>query len=160
MITLFKKNMNMMVIGVVLLSIITIPLLVEASTAEVDKIDEAVTIQPLPDKQPTKVTHADPFTLAIIGLSLGCMMVASSIHWNNHSRNEIEEQISTLTFLLENTSAIDCRINGSPDDDPMMKAVEDIKKKRNENIKNYETCKNDALQSISEIENEIIRIWG
>ena len=160
MITLNKRNMIMMVVWVVLTSFATIPFLVEASTSEVDKMDEAVTIQPLPVKQPNKMNHTDPFTMAIIGLSLGCMMFASSEHWNYHKRKEIELQISDLASLLESTFAIDCHIESGTENDPMMREVEEIEKKRDESIRKYEMDKNEAQRVISDIENEIMRIWG
>jgi len=145
----------------VLIAATIFPLIADASTKEPEEMDDAATVQMLPANQSDKKKqHTDPFTMAIIGLSFGCMMVASSIHWNIYTRKEIESQILNLAFLLDSTCSVECHINGCTDNDPMMSEVEEIKKKRDENIKKYESDENNALRSISEIENEFMRIWG
>lgn len=161
MIDMNKRNIFFIMACLAVISFTALPLLVNASPKELEEMNDAATVQMLPDKQPDKKKqHTDPFTMAIIGLSFGCMMVASSVHWNLHTRKEIESQISNLGFLLDSTCSVECHINGCTDTDPMMGAVEEIKKKRDESIKKYEFDKNDAQRSVAEIENEIMRIWG
>jgi hypothetical protein len=101
-----------------------------------------------------------PFTIAIIGLSLGCMLIASSVHWNMTQRREVEAKIQGLDSFLASSCAVECRINGCNDNDPMINSVKDIQEKRDNKMKEYEEQKSVLVRSISDIEAEIMRIWG
>lgn len=132
-----------------------------ASATEVEGIDDVNVQDSSPVPQPQKQKqHVDPFTIAIIGLSLGCMLTVSSIHWNRTQKKELEEQINNIDSYLANASAIDCHISGCIGDDPMMNIVKDIQDSRNKNLADLEERKKMAMENISATEIEILRIWG
>jgi hypothetical protein len=145
---------------VALISILIVSLLAEASAKEVESTAD-LSVQESPVQNPPKQkTHVDPFTIAIIGLSMGCMLVASSVHWNMTQRKELGAQIQGLDSFLTSSCAVECLINGCNDNDPMVSNIKDIKNGRDAKLKDYEEHKNVMVRSISEIEAEIMRIWG
>jgi hypothetical protein len=156
-----KKEIGLIFLLVVIsLFISSIQTYAAAQENEFEGMDN-INVQPSPDQHSQKQKqHTDPFTMAIIGISFGCMMIASSLHWNMTQRKELETQINTLDSFLESTCAVQCNIKGCHGDDQMMDAVEDIKKRRDEKIEGYQNHKDIAVRSISDIENEIMRIWG
>lgn len=156
-----KKYILLIIAWFVLINISIFPLLAGASTKEVENIDDAVTVQTSPDKQPEKQKqHTDPFTMAIIGLSFGCMMIASSLHWNMTQRKELTAQINSLDSFLASSCSVVCHIKGCLDDDPMMNAVEDIQERRDAQIEAYQKMNNNTARCISDIETKIMGIWG
>jgi hypothetical protein len=133
----------------------------QARAKESEAEDNTVSVQEMPAQQPPKKKqHIDPFTIAIIGLSLGCMLIASSVHWNMTQRRELEAQIRGLDSFLASSCAVEFHINGCNDNDPMVSSVKDIQEKRDLKMKEYEEHKNVMVRSISDIEAEIMRIWG
>lgn len=155
-----RKNILVIIIWIALISIFIASLLAEASAKEVEDINN-ITVQESPVQNlPKQKQHIDPFTIAIIGISLGCMLIASSVHWNMTQRRELEAQIQGLDSFLASSCAVECHINGCNDDDPMVSSVKDIQNGRDMKLKEYEEHKNIMVRSISDIEAEIMRIWG
>lgn len=155
-----KKKEIIMMIMFVVISIFLSSILAEATTNEVEDID-VVNVQAAPIKQQEKQKqHTDPFTIAIIGLSFGCMMIASTLHWNMTQRKELKAEINNRQSFLANTCAVECHIKGCLDADPMMNAADDIHKRRDAQIEEYQNNKNTAAKIIADIETKIMRIWG
>lgn len=155
-----RSNIFVMIVWITLISIFIATLFAEASAKEVEDINN-VTVQESPvQNSPKQKQHIDPFTIAIIGLSLGCMLIASSVHWNMTQRREIEAQISGLDSFLASNCAVAFHVNGCTDNDPMVSSVKDIQNSRDMKLKKYEENKNIMLRNISDIEAEIMRILG
>ncbi len=155
-----RRNRSLSIVWTVLVCIFIFSLLAEASAKEVEDINN-VTVQESPVENPPKQKqHIDPFTIAIIGLSLGCMLIASSVHWNMTQRRELEAQIQGLDSFLASSCAVEFHINGCSDNDPMINSVKDIQEKRDNKLKEHEENKSVIVRSISDIEAEIMRIWG
>lgn len=151
----------MLIAWIALISILLISLLAEASAKEVEDTNNVSVEESSPVQSPQKQKHhVDPFTVAIIGLSLGCMLIASSVHWNMTQRNELGAQIKELDSFLSGSCSIECHINGCNDNDPMMNSVKDMQNGRDMKLREYETHKNMMVKNISDIETEIMRILG
>ncbi|MEW6419932.1 MAG: hypothetical protein AB1480_17760 [Nitrospirota bacterium] len=156
-----NRRKIVMMIGLIILIGIFVLLTLNYATANEIEDNPATSIHDTPVQQPLKQNqHIDPFTIAIIGLSLGCMMIASSVHWNMTKRRYLEAQIRDLDSFLASNCAVECHINGCNDNDPMMSSVKDIQNSRDAKLKEYEEHKNVMIRSISDIEAEIMRIWG
>ena len=151
-----------MIACIALISIFIISLLGEASARETENTDD-ISVQESPVQQPPKQKqHIDPFNLAIVGISLGCMLFAASVGRNRMHRRELETQIQGLDSFLTSSCAVGFRINvnGCNDNDPMMNSVKDIQNGRDMKLKEYEEHKTVMVRSISDVEAEIMRILG
>jgi hypothetical protein len=111
-----------------------------------------------PSQQPKQ--KIDPYTMAIIGMSLGCMCLASSVHWTLDHRKRIEGSIRQLDDFLANNCAVEFHIVGSKDNDPMLHMVKDIQENQCTQLREHADNKDAMVKRVSEIEAEIMRIWG
>lgn len=155
-----RKNILVIIIWIALISIFIASLFAEATAKEIEDTENLI-VQESPVQQPPKAKHTvDSFTMAIIGISLGCMMIASSVHWHLSERRQLEAKMLYLDTFLKNTCAVDFHITGCKDTDPMMNNAQAIQNSRDMKIKEFEEHRNMMTRSVSDIEAEIMRILG
>lgn len=149
-----------MLAWIALISIFVAFLVADASAREVESTAD-LSVQDAPVQMPPQQkNHVDPLSLAIVGVSLGCMMFAASVNRNRIHRRQLETQIQELDSFLANNCSVGFHINGCNDNDPMVNSVKDIQNGRDMKLKEYEEHKNITVRSISEIEAEVMTLWG
>jgi len=155
-----RRNIFLMIAWGALISIFIASLFAEASAKEVESnADLSVQESPV-QPSPKQKRHIDPFNVAIVGISLGCMLFAASVGRNRMHRRQLEIQIQGLDSFLTNSCAVGFHITGCNDNDPMMNSVKDIQNGRDIKLKEYEEHKNVMARSVSEIEAEVMKLWG
>lgn len=155
-----RRNIFLMIAWVALITIFIASLFAEASAKEVESTTD-LSVQESPVQNPPKQKQPiDPFNLAIVGISLGCMMFAASVGRSRLQIKQLETQIQKLVSFLAGSCAVGFHINGCNDNDPMINSVKDIQDGRDVKLKEYEEHKNVMKRSVSDIEAEIMRIWG
>lgn len=155
-----RKDIIMMIAWVALINIFLASLLAEASAKEVESTADLF-VQESPVQNPPKQKQPiDPFNLAIVGISLGCMMFAASVGRSRMQIKQLETQIQKLDSFLAGSCAVEFHINGCNDNDPMINSVKDIQNGRDMKLKEYEEHKNIMKKSVSDMEAEIMRILG
>jgi hypothetical protein len=102
----------------------------------------------------------DLFNIAIIGISLGCMLYVSSVHWHSTERRQIEARIHEMDSFLANTCAVDFFISSSNDADPMVNNAQAMQATRDRKLKDLKEHKDTINNGASEIEAEILRMLG
>jgi hypothetical protein len=156
-----KRSMTLIVIWIIMILILVLLFIPYESLAREVEVTSDSSINESPIQQPEKQKQQmDPFNLSIVGISLGCMMFAASVNRTRTQRRQLEGSIQKYDSFLKNTSAVELYISGCVDNDPMMNSVKDIKEKRDIKINEYEEHKSVIAQSISEIEADIMGIWG
>ncbi|MDO8721481.1 MAG: hypothetical protein Q7J31_04545 [Syntrophales bacterium] len=113
-------------------------------------------IQPHSQEKPVY----DLFNIAIIGISLGCMLYVSSVHWHSTERRQIEVKIHEMDSFLTNTCAVDFFISSNNDADPMVNNAQAMQVTRDRKLKDLKDHKDTINNGASEIETEILRMLG
>lgn len=133
----------------------------QTADAKQTETDGDISIQepPVQPPQPTK-QKIDPFTIAIIGMSLGCMCVTGAVHWNLSQKKKIEGNIQKLDSFILNNCSVNLMLAKSADNEPMFNTVQNLHDSyRLEMVKNQDG-NNEMVNKISGIEAEIMRILG
>jgi len=132
----------------------------DAIAKQIENDNDITIIEPTarPSEQPKQKT--DPFTWAIIGMSLGCMCVASSVHWTLNQRKRIEADIQHLDNFLITSCAVDFHIAGSRDNDPMLHMIKELQENQSTQLQDHASQNDAMVKKISDIESEIMRILG
>lgn len=145
---------------VILASIIVITLCTSASGKDGEDSTIGQVQETLPQATSQPKQRIDPFTIAIIGMSLGCMCVVSSVHWTLNQRKRIEADIQHLDNFLINSCAVDFHIIGSRDNDPMLHMIKGLQENQSTQLQEHASQNNAMVKKISDIESEIMRILG
>ena len=156
-----EMGASFLVFAAIVICFITILAFSPEASAKQVEINNNITLHeppPQPSEQPK--SKSDPFTLAIIGLSLGGMCLASSLHWTQHQRKHLETEIHRLDTFFSSNCAVDLHIAGLGDTETMLRMVKDLQDTKRAQLQES-AHENDALiKQISNIEAEIMRIWG
>ena len=155
-----KRNIIFIIIWTTLISI-SIGSLATVSCAKEVELGADVSIQEpalqTPDVEKNKI---DPFNVAIITISLGCMMIVSSVHWHMSTRQDLEMKIKEFNGFLKSTCAVELNIGIAGDNDPMVNSAQTMQSIRNNKIAELENKKDSTNRLYSEIEVEIMRMVG
>lgn len=130
------------------------------ATQDVEK-SRATTASEMPaEQQPDPKTGTDMFTIAIIGLSVGAMMITSSIHWNLSQRNHLASTIGKLDVFLSKTCSVDFAIESSKDHDPKIADFHQGQKRLEEGLRDIKEQRKVAFRSTIDVEVKLIKLWG
>jgi len=155
-----RRNIFVMMAWIALIVILIASFFAEASAKEADDISN-VTAQESPVQTPPKQKQpVDPVNLAFCGISIGCIMFGASVNRNRTQRKHLETQIQGLDSFLASTCAVEFHISTDNDNDPMISRVKGIQNGREVKLKEYEEHKHLMVRSFSEIETEVMKLWG
>lgn len=131
-----------------------------ASAKQIEN-DNSFTLQEPPAQPSTQPKQkTDPFIMAIIGLSLGCMGYVSSIHWSMSQRRRLETDIQKLDTFLTSNCSVSLQIAGSKDNEPMLQAVRQLQENKVMELQTLQNDKESLIRTISDIEAKIMGVWG
>ena len=112
-------------------------------------------------KETTKNARSfDTFTMAFMGLSLGCMLIASAVHWNRTQRNAMERQIRDLAVFVNQNTSVTFHITGGSSANPMVNIAKEIAQNRGAALQACDDRKAAAINGLSDVEADIMRMWG
>lgn len=131
--------------------------------AQAEETDDPFTAlgQDKPVQQPQNQSRRlDFFTLGFMGVSIGSMLFASAVHWTYTQRKELEDTIHQLDGFLAHHCAVSFQVSGCGEYDRMIDRMRELGTGRDRRIREYEGEKNSLLKTISEIEDELVKLWG
>lgn len=102
----------------------------------------------------------DAFTMAFMGLSLGCMLIASAVHWTRSQRHFIENQIKRLSTFIEAKNSVTFHVVRESSANPIVGITKEIVENRNAALRECENRRKAIIDTISAAETDIIRMWG
>jgi len=157
----YPANIRIFILLMAIFSCLAMVHVQDASAKKIENDNDVTIIEPTParpSEQPKQKT--DPFTIAIIGMSLGCMCVTGAVHWNLSQKKKIEGNIQKLDSFILNNCSVNLMLAKSADNEPMFNTVQNLQENyRLEMVKNQDG-NNEMVNRISGIEAEIMRILG
>jgi len=148
-----KSNVTLVMLATILIAFVS------ASANEVEEVAN-LQVKETPVQNFSKRQSIDTFTIAIIGLSLGCMLIASSTHWIITKRKELQANIQTLESSLSSIHAIELQVLNGNGYDFTIDKIKDLKNEMQFEIATTQNEWKQATQTINRVEMEIIRLWG
>lgn len=155
-----KQHLTVAMIMIVTIGVALVSALPVAAAKTPEDID-SVLAQETPMKEPAKNARSfDIFTMAFMGLSLGCMLMASAVHWNRTRRNAIENQIRHLAAFVDQNTSVTFHVGGGSSANPMVSIAKEIAQNRDAALQACDDRKAAAVNRLSDVEADIMRMFG
>lgn len=157
---MMEKRKILIVIMVIAASIF-LATIASAAAAKTPEAMDSVLVQEAPIKEPAKNARSfDAFTMAFMGLSLGCMLIASAVHWTRSQRHSIENRIRDLAGFVDHNTSVTFHVAGGNSANPMVGITKEIAQNRDAALQSCDHGRTAMINTISSVETDIMRMWG
>ncbi|OPY80217.1 MAG: hypothetical protein A4E65_01567 [Syntrophorhabdus sp. PtaU1.Bin153] len=106
---------------------------------------------------PDQTKRLDPFSIAIVVISLGGMLAASSIQYLHSRKTSLENEMASLTTYGSTTNAITLTLAVQGDEEPRKRELQRLMQSMQQSLDSLERRRTVMIESIARSEDKAMR---